>query len=67
MKIDPRGVLLTEKVDVEWLKKLTPQYFKDFIKFHNNKLGATHGNLRLIEDKTTIQLLNTVLQNWVNL
>jgi len=121
MKIDPRGILLTEKVDVEWLKKLEPQYFKDFIKFdilleenkvfvgmqihshangllggsqetreklyggnlfyeplkivwesglnlfHNNKLGAMHSDLRIIEDKATIQLLNTVLRNWVKL
>ena len=47
MKIDPRGVLLAEKVDVAWLKKLEPQFF--------------------IEDKTTIQLLDDVLQNWVAL
>jgi len=33
MNIDPRGILLTEKVDVAWLKMLKPQYFKDFIKF----------------------------------
>jgi hypothetical protein len=121
MKIDPRGILLTDKVDIAWLKKLEPQYFKDFIKFdilleenkvffgmqihshtngllggtaetreklyggnlffepvkivwesglnlfHNNKLGATHSDLRLIEHKPTIKLLDAVLQNWVKL
>lgn len=33
MLVDPRGVLLTSKVDIEWLKNLEPQYFGDFIKF----------------------------------
>jgi len=114
-------MLLTEQVDVAWLKKIEPQYFKDFIKFdilleeskvfvgmqihshtngllggspetreklyggnlfyepikivwesglnlfHNNKLGATHSDLRLIEDKATIGLLDAVLQKWVKL
>jgi len=121
MKIDPRGILLTEKIDVAWLKNLEPQYFKDFIKFdilpeedkvffgmqihshtngllggtretreklyggnlfyepvnivwesglnlfHNDKLGATYRDLRVIADKSTIQMLDAVLRKWVNL
>ena len=121
MKIDPRGILLTEQIDITWLKKLEPQFFKNFIKFdilpeenkvffgmqihshangllgglqetreklyggnlfyepvkivwesglnlfHNNKLGATHDDLRLIVDKATIQRLDVILQKWVKL
>jgi hypothetical protein len=121
MRIDPRGILLTEKVSIAWLKNLQPQYFKDFIKFdilpeedkvffgmqihshtngllggsqktremlyggnlfyepikvvwesglnlyHNNKLGATHSDLRLIEDKSTVQMLDAILRRWVEL
>jgi len=28
MKIDHRGTLLTNKVDIEWLRKLEPQFFE---------------------------------------
>ena len=33
MEIDIRGVLLTQKVNIDWLKELEPQHFNDFIKF----------------------------------
>jgi len=33
MDIDIRGVLLTHKVNIDWLKNLKPQHFDDFIKF----------------------------------
>ena len=33
MEIDIRGILLTQKVNLQWLKDLSPQHFEDFIKF----------------------------------
>lgn len=33
MKIERRGVILTDNVDIDWLKSLEPQFFSDFIKF----------------------------------
>ena len=36
-KTEPRGILLTDNVDREWLDSITPVYFEDFIKFIVNK------------------------------
>lgn len=34
---EPRGILLSDNVDREWLNSITPVYFEDFIKFIVNK------------------------------
>ena len=34
---EPRGILLTDNVNREWLNGITPVYFEDFIKFIVNK------------------------------
>lgn len=33
MNINDRGIILTDNVDIDWLKKLEPQFFPDYIKF----------------------------------
>jgi len=33
MEISSRGIILTDNVNIDWLKALTPQYFSDYIKF----------------------------------
>ncbi|MDR0221123.1 MAG: DUF5674 family protein [Lachnospiraceae bacterium] len=33
MKVEQTGMILTKKVDIEFLKALEPQYFRDYIKF----------------------------------
>lgn len=33
MDISNRGIILSENVDIEWLRSLNPQYFNDYIKF----------------------------------
>lgn len=133
IKNNPRGILLKENVDMNWLKKLEPRYHKDFIKFvvntetnrvvvgmdvHKdamvllaenednlyggniyfdghiiyestlniqknleifennkpkgilkifNKNDSFKGNPRIITDKETIQMINSVLFSWVNI
>ena len=44
MNIDRNGLLLTEKVDMDFLKNLTPQFFKEdnYIKF---VIDATNNNV----------------------
>lgn len=32
-KTDHRGILLTDNVDMDWLKSIEPRYFPDFVKF----------------------------------
>lgn len=36
-KTDHRGILLTDNVDMEWLKQITPRYFPDYVKFTVDK------------------------------
>ncbi len=36
-KTEPRGILLTDNVDRDWLNSITPVYFEDFIKFIVNR------------------------------
>lgn len=32
-EVDSRGVMLTDNVDMEWLKTVTPRYYDEYIKF----------------------------------
>ncbi len=130
---DQRGIVLTDNVDLDWIRKLTPRYHKEYAKFvvdmKNNKvvvgmdvhadakmlLGTPEeflyggniffddghivyqstlnvdknvsisenskpkgiaglfkrkkapANMRIIEDKDTIEYINTVLLEWVQL
>lgn len=34
---DHRGILLTDNVDLEWLKQIEPRYFPDYVKFTIDK------------------------------
>jgi hypothetical protein len=33
MKVDVRGMVLTENVDLNWLNNLEPRFYPDFVKF----------------------------------
>ncbi len=32
-EVSPRGIVLTDNVNMDWLKKLTPRYHPNFVKF----------------------------------
>lgn len=34
---EPRGILLTDNVDINWVNSIEPRYFDDFVKFIVNK------------------------------